>query len=112
MTDIYEDIGTSKNDPETNKAIRELLDEGTKPSKIERKIIEIDKTTFLTAAARVFRAYKKMNESNFNEDPKSVLEKVAKIGYPLKPFETMNTEECLDYLVSLNTEMCSQLGKY
>lgn len=110
--DIYEEIGTSKSNQETNEAIRKLLSEEVKISGIERKSMDIDKPTFLTAAAIILGNASRLGAETPYERVIDVLKKVEEIGYPLKQFRDMGKKECLHYFGDFKSEIISKIGEY
>ena len=109
---VYEDTGTSESNSETNKAIRKLLDKEDGISRIEKKIIEIEKSTFLTTAAIILGNISQFGVEMPYEKVMDVLKKVEDVGYPLEKFREMNKQGCLHYLKDLKSEIISKLPKY
>lgn len=112
MTDAYKDIGTSESNPETNKAIRALLSEGSKSSGIEKKSMSIDKPTFLTAAAIILGNASRIGVHTSHKEFERIFKKVATIGYPIKQVAEINKKEYLGYFRFLHREIISKLPEY
>ena len=117
--DVYEDIGTSKSNSETNRGIRKLLAEGenqmikrNKAQGIKRKTIEIDKSTFLTTAARILGNASQLGVEAPYEKVMEVLKKVEEEGYPLEKFRNMDKQECLSYFKDLKSKIISKIPEY